>query len=264
MHTAADGIRFQLLTPANPSLDLLIFIPGLDGSDLSIKHQLDGLKSKFEVGYLSISTDNKMSWDQLVRASTSLIQEVSTKMRSSSDRARTLCLCGESFGACLALAMAVGAPNEFGNLILINPATSYRNQVWSPLISVVVDQMPKAAYQLSTLILLPFLIVESRVTRDSKQSLLKAMQAFKPQDLSWRLSLLQKFHVPLDSLKIIDIPVLLVSASRDRLLPSDREVEKISTFISNSKIVRLEKSGHACLLEKTTDLGLIIKESGFN
>ncbi|MEM9136208.1 MAG: alpha/beta hydrolase [Cyanobacteria bacterium P01_F01_bin.42] len=264
MQTIANGIKFKLLTPSNPNLNLLIFIPGLDGSDLSIKNQLDNLKSEFEVAYLSIAVDNKMRWDELTNTSASLIKDELSKAYSDSNESRKIFLCGESFGACLALAMAAQAPGFFTDLVLINPATSYKNQAWSPLVSALAQQLPKAFYQLSTLMLLPLLITGNRVTQNNQQLLLKAMQAFKPQDLACRLSLLQTFHISLESLQGIRVPVLLISATGDKLLPSSSEVKKISKLLPKSKIIQLPRSGHACLLEENTNLGEIIRRSNLN
>ena len=263
MQKLPNGIRFKALTPSNSDLPLFLFFPGLDGSSLSIQNQLDGLKSKFEVHYLSIPAENRTPWNGLVKTVIALLQQDLKDFDPIAQKSRKIYLCGESFGACLALASVVYSPNFFDYLVLINPATSFRKQVWSPLSAFVVNKMPGTIYQLLTIGFLPFLTEKSRVSRENQQALLKAMQAFTPEGVAWRLSLLQQFQISPASLRCIRFPVLLIAALGDKLLPSVSEVEKISKWIPDSQVVQLAHGGHACLLERDVELFKIIENSSF-
>ena len=263
MQKLPNGIHFKTLTQSNPDLPLFLFFPGLDGSSLSIQNQLDGLKSKFEVRYLSIPAENRTPWNGLVKTVISLLQQDLNDFDPLAKNSRKIYLCGESFGACLALASVVYSPDFFDYLVLINPATSFKKQVWSPLSAIVVNKIPGIIYQFLTVGILPFLTERSRVSRQNQQALLTAMQAFTPEGVAWRLSLLQQFQISPASLRCIRFPVLLIAALGDKLLPSVSEVKKISQWIPDAQVVLLDHGGHACLLERDFELFKIIENSNF-
>ncbi len=235
----------------------------MDGSSVSIQNQLESLQSKFEVRALSIPAENRTPWNVLVKTAISLLQDESEDFGTHSITAREISLCGESFGACLALSLVAQSPKLFNRLVLINPATSFRQQAWSFLTPFVVKQIPNEVYHLLTFGFLSFLTAKERVSNENQQALLDAIQTFTPSDVAWRLSLLQQFQVTPASLQCIYAPVLLIAASDDRLLPSVKEARKLSKWMPNAQIVKLEHSGHACLLERNLELYKLLESANF-
>jgi pimeloyl-ACP methyl ester carboxylesterase len=176
---------------------------------------------------------------------------------------RPLYLCGESFGGCLAISVALHSPELFNRIILINPASAFNRRPWLGLGGPLTGLLPTPLYQLSTLGLLPWLANLERITSGDRQALLEAMQSVPQKTSVWRLSLLGEFRLPETQLNKLTQPVLLIASAADRLLPSSAEVQTLATYLPDSKIHILPNSGHACLLETDVNLHEILKEHDF-
>ncbi|ESA36475.1 alpha beta hydrolase fold protein [Leptolyngbya sp. Heron Island J] len=252
--------RIQLLTMATDRqhLPLLIFLPGMDGSDVSLRQQLNELKDTFDVRCFCLPGDDKTDWHGLV---THLVELVSIEKASRPHR--SIYLCGESFGGCLALKTVCHSPDLFERLILINPASSFNRQIWSALGAFVVQRMPGAIYRFGAVGLLPFLISFERVSEDNRQALLQAMQQVTPDASAWRLSLLNEFQLNEMSLRQLQTPTLLVASVLDQLLPSVSEANRLAALLRNAQMITLERSGHACLLETNTSLYRLLDQHQF-
>ncbi|MGP1382963.1 MAG: alpha/beta fold hydrolase [Thainema sp.] len=251
-------VRFLTPTTLKPSHPLFIFLPGMDGTGELLRTQLDGLERSFDIRCLSVPADDLTNWDGLVEQVVRLIrQEVRSHLK------RPVYLCGESFGGCLALKLAVAHPTIFDRMILINPASSYGQLPWMHWGSGLTPLIPSPLYQLSTYGLLPFLAALERMDEHARQALLEAMQFVSQKSSAWRLSLLRDFHLPKTQLKAITRPVLLVAGQADRLLPSVLEVQRLARYLPNAKTRILPNSGHACLLEKDVNLHQILQQEAF-
>ncbi|MGD1857682.1 MAG: alpha/beta fold hydrolase [Leptolyngbyaceae cyanobacterium] len=246
------------VTTKRPDLPLLVFLPGMDGSDLSLRQQSHGLSQNFDVRCFCIPQDDKTDWPDLV---VQLIELVHAEKLSRPNQ--TTYLCGESFGACLALKTVSHAPQLFERLILINPASSFHRQVWSPLGAIAVKWLPGQTYQLAAVGLLPFLISFSRVSEDNRRALLCAMQAVTSETAAWRIELLNTFKIDPTALTRFQGPTLLVASSADRLLPSVSEINRLSRLLPNTQTLTLANGSHACLLETDTQLNQLLDQVRF-
>ena len=252
--------KLRLITPINsdPRLPLFVFLPGMDGSGELLSTQVDDLATVFDLRCLQIPSDDFSNWETLCEQIIALIKgELALKSHQS------CYLCGESFGGCLGIKVALDAPKLVNRLILVNPATCFNQQ---PLLGwgvPITSLMPDWFYQVSTLTLLPFLVAPGRVTPDNRDTLLNAMRAIPHQNASWRLSLLQQFWVSDTQLRKIEQPVLLIAGAEDRLLPSVTEAERLVKIFPNALRVILAESGHACLLEKEIKLKEIMVAQSF-
>lgn len=114
-----DNIHPCFLTPKRiqPEYPLFVFLPGMDGTGQLLRSQTSGLESAFDVRCLAIPRDDMTSWDVLVEKVLELIQAELEK-----NSHRSVYLCGESFGGCLAIKVAIALPQLFDHIILINPA----------------------------------------------------------------------------------------------------------------------------------------------
>lgn len=237
-------------TPLSPRPDypLLVFLPGMDGSGQLYHRQIKTLSPYFDLRCLRISPQNLSDWEELADRVIALLEpELQLKPRP-------VYLCGESFGACLALKVATKAPKLIKKLILVNSASSFNQR---PLLSLgigLTQMMPDFVHRSSALTILPFLAALGRISREDRRSLLKVMQHLPPKTISWRLSLLQQFHISAGELKDLQFPVLVVASQSDRLLPSVTEARRLMQYLPKAKLTILPDSGHACLLE--TDIHL--------
>ena len=252
------SIRLLAMAAERPDLPLLVFLPGMDGSELSWQQQLDDVVDKFDVRCFCIPGDDLTDWAGLVAR---LVELVSLEKVSRPHR--LIYLCGESFGACLALKAIGHTPQLFDRLILINPASSFRRQLWSALGPAVVRWLPGNSYHLGAFGLLPFLISFERVSKSNRQALLQAMQQVTPETAAWRLSLLNDFQIEPAVLKQFSPPSLLIASVADRLLPSVEEASYLAQLLPNAQTITLENSSHACLLETDISLYQLLKQVQF-
>jgi pimeloyl-ACP methyl ester carboxylesterase len=226
----------------------------MDGSGRLFHTQLKIWKS-FDVRCLSIPKNDVSSWKTLTKKVLDLI-----KKELKYNAKRKVFLCGESFGGCLALKLIEIAPNIFDSLILVNPASSFKQRPLLNLGTIVTEFIPDFVYINSTVILLLFLANLTNIKRRNRQKLLKMIQSIPPPIVSWRLSLLEDFFIDETLLNRFQNSVLIIASGKDQILPSAQEAKRLSKFFVNKRIVLLANNGHSCLLEKDVDLYKIMLE----
>ncbi|MBD2168720.1 alpha/beta hydrolase [Calothrix membranacea FACHB-236] len=241
-----------------PQYPLFVYLPGMDGTGQLLRSQTAGLGSGFDVRCLAIPRQDLTTWDILTKNVLDLIHAELEKRSQ-----RPVYLCGESFGGCLAMKVAIQAPHLFKRIILINPASSFHLRPWLTWASQLTYLVHPRLYEVGALALLPFLASLQRMSRSDRQELLKSMRSVPPETIMWRLSLLREFDVKEEQLGCLTQPALLIGGGQDRLLPSVEEVKRLNTILVNSKTVILPHSGHACLLESDTNLYEIMKDHNF-
>ncbi|MDZ8261989.1 alpha/beta hydrolase [Nostoc sp. ChiQUE01b] len=248
------------LTPkrVQPEYPLLVYLPGMDGTGQLLRSQTAGLEIGFDVRCLALPRKDLNSWDVLTK---SVLDLIDAELEKSSHR--PVYLCGESFGGCLAMKVAIQAPHLFKRIILINPASAFQLRPWLSWASQLTYLVPSGLYDVGALGLLPFLASLSRISQSDRHDLLKTMRSVPEETVLWRLSLLREFHVDEEKLRRLTQPVLLIAGASDRLLPSVSEVNRIGNILPNNKIVVLPNCGHACLLEQDTNLYKILKDNDF-
>ena len=254
MTNRKDSLRLNSLTQVASPRPLFFFLPGMDGSGLSLQAQRDGLDQNFNVRYLSMSPEDRSGWGELTERTATLI-----KMEQDRNPGQVTIICGESFGGCLALSLISRFPDLCDHLILVNPASSARHQIWINPCSAVTKLLPVPLYNLSTLGLCDLLIASHRVCKPMKRRLLSAIQSVGPENAAWRLSLLRQFNV--DDLVVhrsLQSTLILVSGA-DRLLPSRSEASRLTRFLPGARTLVLPQSGHACLLESQVNLLAILQ-----
>lgn len=229
----------------------------MDGTGALLHTQLDQLMPWFDIRCVAIAPDDLSDWERLARQISQLIID------ETGDRRRTIYLCGESFGGCLAMQVLTQSPHLFTRVILVNPASSFRRLPWMQLGPMLTQQLPNAAYRYSAKGLVPFLIEPFRVARSDRKALEKAMGSVPAKTAAWRMGLLGAFEVERLPLERMNHPVLLIAGGNDRLLPSQRETRSLQSRFPNSTSLLLPDSGHACLLERDVNLQKILHQHQF-
>ncbi|WP_228041760.1 alpha/beta fold hydrolase [Planktothrix mougeotii] len=251
---AENTLHFLRPTSPRPDLPLFLFLPGMDGTGKLFTVQIPRLMDAFEIRCLTIPKTDQSDWETLASKTIDLIDA-----ERKANPKREIYLCGESFGGCLALLVAIVAPQWFSRLILVNPASSFKQRPWLRWGSYLTQWLPDWFYPSSVMGLLPFLASLGRIETSERQALLTAMNSLPQQISAWRLELLQAFKPNEAHLREIDIPVLVIASGADRLLPSVLEAQYLTKTLPNSQMVVLPDSGHACLLENDVDLYAIIQ-----
>ena len=221
----------------------------MDGSGELLEAQTE-IWQNFDVRCVYMPPE-EIGWQELTERLVTLIKEESTL-----DRERKIYLCGESFGACLALKLIEIIPHLIQNVILINSASGFKQRPLLNLGTCITAIMSDFVYHNSTLLLLPFLAKLEAITREQVKKLLQSMREVPPKIVSWRLSLLQNFQCnPPQSYPRL----LIIASAQDQLLPSVSEAKKLKQMFPDSRMMILPDSGHCCLLETKIDLYKIIK-----
>ncbi|MEH2067792.1 MAG: alpha/beta hydrolase [Nostoc sp.] len=260
MTTPEVELKPCFLTPKRlqPDYPLFVYLPGMDGTGQLLRSQTAGLEVGFDVRCFAIPRKDLTTWDVLTNNVLDLIHSELEKSSS-----RPVYLCGESFGGCLAMKVAIKAPQLFKRIILINPASAFRLRSWLNWASQITYLVPSGLYDIGALGLLPFLASLPRISRGDRHELLRTMRSVPSETVLWRLSLLREFEIDEEQLRHLTQPVLLIAGASDRLLPSVTEVKRIANIIPNTKIMVLPNCGHACLLEQNINLYEILKANDF-
>jgi pimeloyl-ACP methyl ester carboxylesterase len=251
----------HFLPPQNPQPEapLLIYLPGMDGTGQLLRNQIPRLAQSFDIRRLSIPVDDLTDWDGLAARIAYLIQaELGAEIPH-----RALYLCGESFGGCLALKLAVMMPKLCDRLILVNPASAFRRQLWLRSIAAFKELLPANLYPLSCIALLPFLANLYRIETQDRELLLRVMQSIEFKSAMWRISLLDQFEVTIQQLQQLRQPTLVITSGNDRLLPSQVEGKFLAQQIPRSSLHFIPEGGHAVLLERDVILHEILSMHGF-
>ncbi len=248
------------LTPKTlkPNCPLFVFLPGMDGTGQLLRTQTEGLEARFDVRCLAISPDDLTGWDELAQQVIELI-----KSELAGTTSRLVYLCGESFGGCLAMKVAVLAPDLFHRIILVNPASSFNRRPWIAWGSQISRYLPEVAYRFSSVTFLPLLASFDQIAEVDQQALVEAVRSVPQKTSIWRMALLQQFRVPRQQLRQLTQPALILASAEDKLLPSLPEAYRLKRAFRNAYVVILPKSGHSCLLEVGVNLYDIMKNHDF-
>lgn len=246
-----------LLAQALPQLDkpVLVMLPGLDGTGELFITQTPQLSRYFDIHCLKIPSSNRQDWPDLARSVIQLIRGVQAR--------RSIYLCGESFGGCLALQIAMTAPELLSRLIVINPASALRRHTWLRWTTQYARYVPEWLFRSSGAIALSFLANFERMEPSMQQRFAQTVRPIPQDCVTWRLDMLHRFEAPPERLKRVLAPTALLASGRDRIFPSDKEVALLKQHLPNAKVFALPESAHVCLLEKDVDLTLCLKALNF-
>jgi pimeloyl-ACP methyl ester carboxylesterase len=248
---------FRLLAPVGeqPGKPLFVYLPGMDGTGDLLVTQIPTLQPYFDIRCLAIPGDDLTPWEGMASQVIQLIQLVAGD--------RPIYLCGESFGACLALQVVGQAPQLADYLILINSASSFHRLSLLHWVAQLTPWVMPPLYQTSTLTSLPVLANLSRIQFPERERLLQAVRSVSQSSTAWRLSLLAQFRLEPLPLQEVRAQTLLVASLADRLLPSIAEAQILATLLPQTCIYPLPDSGHVSLLEQDVNLGRILAAVDF-
>lgn len=234
----------------------MVMLPGLDGTGRLFVSQMRSLSQSFDVRCLHIPHENRQDWSELAHAVIDLVQEIRGNRHF-------VYLCGESFGGCLALQIALLEPTLMSHLVVINPASALRRYTWTRWTTQYVDFVPGWLFKMSGAVALPLLANFDRINDEKKLLFINTVRPIPQDCVTWRIGMLHRFQVQPEQLEEIVVPTALLASQRDRLFPSDREALLLQESLPNSKVHFLPKSGHVCLLEDEVDLVQCLKALHF-
>ncbi len=221
---------------------LLLYLPGMDGTGGLFYRQARALEREFCIRPLSLNhPEAGNSWETLA-------DWVGSQLETGAY------LCGESFGACLALLVVARWPERCRGLVLVNPASSLRRRPWWWAGHWLLPFLPSGLYHQLSERGLGFLAELNQIEPPDRERLRQAVHSVEPTVAAQRLALLGSFVVEELPLESMTLPTLLVAGGRDRLLPSVQEVGRLAERLPRAQVEISPLSGHACLLERQMNL----------
>ncbi|GAB4835914.1 hypothetical protein Ancab_000833 [Ancistrocladus abbreviatus] len=253
---------------------LLLFLPGMDGVGLGLIMHHKPLGKAFEVRCLHIPVYDRTPFEGLVECVEQIVRD-----EHASSPNKPIYLVGDSFGGCLALAVAAHNPSIDLVLILANPATSLESsqlRPFFPLLEDFPDELHTTIpYLLSFIMGEPFKMamvnVEPFPPAQMVRSLSENLTALLPrlsvvadiipkETLIWKLKLLKSAAAHANSrLHAVQAEVLVLASGKDNMLPSEDEAKRLSSLLKNCKVRNFKDNGHTLLLEDSISLLTIIK-----
>jgi pimeloyl-ACP methyl ester carboxylesterase len=246
--------------PHTPQLDrpLLILVAGMDSTGKLMHRQARLLQADFDVRCLAIPLDDCSPWEVLTQWAVERVLEVQQQTP-----ARPVFLCGESFGACLALNMVCAAPDLCDRLILVNSASAFGQQSWLVWGSQVNRWFPAPLHRLSAVAAVAILSRLERLTARDRQLFVEVVRTIPQTTSHWRFSLLRQFQISDADLRQIHQPTLVIASARDAVLPSIAEAQRLAKQMPAAQVVTLPDSGHSCLIEASFSLLEIMQDHTF-
>ncbi|KAL9246059.1 hypothetical protein vseg_019641 [Gypsophila vaccaria] len=264
-------------TPRSERVPLLLYLPGIFGVGVGLARHHAKLGKIFEVRCLHIPVMDRTSFEELVK----LVGDV-VKSEHSRSPNRPIYLVGDSFGACLALAVASHNPHVDLVLILVNPATSFSRSplqlpvsLLAPLPSLVSNNFPFNQMTGDSLKVftdaVENLVGHSQAFKDSIEGLSSLssyysviVSLFPGNTFRWKMEMLQNACAYANSrLHAIKAQTLILVSGRDQLLPSLDEGQRLRKMLTNCEIRKFDDKGHSLLLEDGIDLVYILKGASY-
>lgn len=261
-------------------LPVMLYLPGEDGTGLTASRQFPSLVQAFDFEALTIPATDRTDFDGLV----TIVKEYIESNLHPRAEGRPVYLLGESFGGLLALAVANECKDLVDRVVLVNPATSYKDS-FLPVVAPLLPQLPNGVFSL-----LPFAIAP--IVGNPVQMLLRNLdlsatpeklvgqlmetvgQMFGTLDflgdlfdrdlLQWRLTLMQQGVKRFDE-NVLNIQQrsLVIVGEDDILLPSANEAERLVKALPRCAKKVVPQRSHTLLQEAGVDLVNIMKEEGF-
>ncbi|KAL5701399.1 hypothetical protein ACHQM5_026741 [Ranunculus cassubicifolius] len=254
---------------------LLLFLPGIDGLGLGLCLHHKTLGRVFEVRCLHIPVYDRTPFKELVT-----MVENTVKLEHDVHPDKPIYLVGDSFGGCLALAIAARNPSIDMILVLVNPATSIEESQLQPLFPIL-EGLPHelhamVPYLLSFVMGDPIRMAMVNIDKGlpPMQTLQRLSENFTALVLSlgvladiipketllWKLKLLRTGASYANSrLHAVKAEVLVLASGKDNMLPSKDEAQRLSKLIKNCTIRNFNDNGHTLLLEDGVHLLAVIK-----
>lgn len=278
--SAAQEVRFVNLTPASDVVrteprSILAYIPGIDGSGFSIISQMPGLlEAEQDIWAVRIPYANRDSWSELAR---NILNCVAAAVEKSG--APSVVIVGESMGGAVAMQVGVEnsrreAPVAIDQLVMVNPASSFRHSELSRLWLELSSRVPPDAYKrLVGPLLVPFILDPTSIPlRELPTTGLKRLEKLRsflsraadllPQGaVMHRLSLLNDFRLSdaeyaciADGAK----QIRLLIAENDNLLPVVPESSRLLKLVPGLQRSVFQYGGHAMLQDARVNLGNLL------
>lgn len=227
-----------------------VYVPGMDGTGLLFYRQIPELSRQYRVATYTLR-DSATHMHTLVEDLASIVAEASP----SGQRAVVF---GESFGGALSMSFALARPELVERLIVLNTFPYFRPQLRLKLAIGWIRTFPWKTMALVRR--LTATRMHSRYThRDEIRRFLELTGGTTKEGYLNRLRILQEYDLR-DRLQGIGVPMLLLAADRDHLVPSVEQASLMAERVSGATLRVLKGHGHGCLLAPNLHFSRILTE----
>ncbi|CAN1243784.1 Phytyl ester synthase 2, chloroplastic [Linum perenne] len=297
INKSSHGGPSSWITPADcdsppDNSPLFLYLPGIDGVGLGLIRHHHNLAKLFNTRCLHIPVKNRTPFLGLVQ----LVEETVREEYRRFPR-KPIYLCGESLGACIALAVAARNPEIDLVLILANPGTSFEKsqlRALTPLLKLLPENFQlnvpfMLGLMTGSLYYSSFVFVFSLCGDPLKKFIDNAVRGLplplatgglemavlvmssylfvlneilSKDTLLWKLQLLEFASSYVNArLQAVKAQVLILSSGKDQLFPSNEESQRLRSALPKSDTRAFDDNGHFLFLEDGPDLVTIIKGS---
>jgi 3-oxoadipate enol-lactonase len=229
---------------SDPTLPLLIYIAGMDGTGELFYKQIPALCEAYRVVTFRLRDTSDATFEELT-------DDVAAVIKAQNESQAFIV--GESFGGTIAMTFALRYPSMTERLIIINSFPYYRGRF---RINLAAGLASIATFQMA----LPFRLAMASlglwldgVTREDRGRVLRALRTIEMKGYARRLRLIAEVNLK-DRLSEIQAPTLFVAATRDLLVSSVREAKLMQALVPNARLQIIKGVGHACLLGNRVNL----------
>lgn len=242
-----EGRPHHLRDLADPNVDTIILVPGLDGTAELFYRQIPLLAAKFNVVAFPLPNRRSASMDDLVADLALLVTEVSD---------RSVILCGESFGGALSMSLALAKPDLVAGLVIINSFPYLDNRVQLLLAPKITKLVPWVAMPTIRRVT-EHRLHSAHALDEDLQEFRRRMRGIGRDGYLRRLEILWDYDIRAD-LGQLKMPVLFIAGTEDRLVPSVRWADYMGQRVPRSAVIHLDGYGHCCLINHDLDLSELV------
>lgn len=226
----------------------LVYVPGMDGTGELFYRQVPALVRRFRVATYRLRDD--------APDMRTLVDDLAAVTRSVSPTGEPATLVGESFGGALAMSFALAHPGLVRELVLLNTFPWFRPQFRLRLARGGIRVIPWGAMRIVRR-LTAFRLHSKHTHRDEMKQFLRHTATTTKLGYLRRLGILRRYDLR-DRLAELDLPVLLLAADQDHLIPSVEQARLMASLLPRATVRILEGHGHSCFLARSLDLSAML------
>lgn len=227
-----------------------VYVPGMDGTGLLFYRQIPELSREYRVAtYTLRGSATHMQ---------ALVEDLASVVAQASPSGQKAVVFGESFGGALSMSFALARPELVERLIVLNTFPYFRPQLRLKLAIAWIRTFPWKTMALVRR--LTATRMHSRFThRDEIHRFLELTGGTTKEGYLNRLRILQEYDIR-ERLGEIGVPMLLLAADRDHLVPSVEQASFMAERIPEATLRVLKGHGHGCLLAPNVHFARILTE----
>jgi pimeloyl-ACP methyl ester carboxylesterase len=227
---------------------VIIYIPGLDGTGQLFARQLETLSVNYTVITSQLRNDATFGYEDLENDVLEILNE---------EKLEKATLVAESFGGTVALHFALNHQDRIDQLILVNTFPYFRRRKLLWLSRALLPFAFVPIVRKGRDILARPVLLSERVDEKGIEVLIKYSWSHTYPAYRQRMKLIASHDVR-KNLSEIQVPVTIIAAGRDKIVPSVKEAKLMADKMPNARVHVLPDHGHACLLSGSFHLHTVL------